>query len=816
MNPPSTSRDLVAMLRPYLSPEAAVLDYRAGGGDLTMALLEAGYRVAAFEDDPARRAGLAARIGDAPNFLGLLSPEETRQFDVVMFVDGVDTLPAGDMDDVLSHIQRLTRIRGVVVITAANGENRDTGRRRRFTMETLAVLIGAYGFARSYVGRHDLSARGAAQDRGALEAAYRERIEAISAEAAPNAALRVDNLRRALAAELDARSWSVTAGFPFACPGGTVNGDAGTIVYIGARPSPRFRVHREWHGKARLNHSPAGFRAALERVRPGLAAGTIRLVGVGQTPFLPYYRLAFDIPFMAVAGTEMERLACESPSEVAVMALAPTPRQMFAIAREVWSWGDFPVVPSLLGYGYRDITVDKGASLLAAWRALLRRPPSPAPAGRTGKRATLLISAINPGGAERQLCYLAIGLKLRGWQVNILTVYPQTGAAAHYVSLLDRHGIPVDNIAHPKDCAEDHARWFKEFAGPATLAVIRSLSIDLVHLTIATCRRLAEDRPDMVVGYLDTDNLRGALAGLFAGVPDIVMVGRSLHPGNFPVYFADICEYYQTVYRLVLRSPRVRFLNNSGAGAASYADWLSVPAGRIGIVNNAVLPDMLDQSSPEQALALRREWGIGADQPVIAGLFRFAPEKRPFLFLRVVERLAERFPDLHAVIVGDGFLREEIEHAIRFRRLERRVRLLGSRGDVPAILGAADMLLHVSLLEGFPNAILEAQLLGRPVVATRAGGSEETVAAALRPFLCGLDDEDGLVEACTGLLGDRASARALGATAAREIQARYTLEALTDGTLCFRAHGRAGPQWPTECGIPDGITGGLSVPDCPP
>src|SRR5262249_32078601 len=64
-----------------------------------------------------------------------------------------------------------------------------------------------------------------------------------------------------------------------------------------------------------------------------------------------------------------------------------------------------------------------------------------------------------------------------------------------------------------------------------------------------------------------------------------------------------------------------------------------------------------------------------------------------------------------------------------------RVRLLGSRSDVPGLMTAADIVVLASHEEGFPNAVIEAMAAGRPVIGTRVGGVAEAI----------VDGETGIV-----------------------------------------------------------------------
>ena len=85
----------------------------------------------------------------------------------------------------------------------------------------------------------------------------------------------------------------------------------------------------------------------------------------------------------------------------------------------------------------------------------------------------------------------------------------------------------------------------------------------------------------------------------------------------------------------------------------------------------------------------------------------------------------ERFPRLRLLIVGDGPLRAEVER--RAASLGGVAVVAGHRDDVMAVLDGVDVLLHPSLVDAFPTALLEAMAAAVPVVATSVGGIPEIV-----------------------------------------------------------------------------------------
>ncbi len=117
---PDAAAAFVRMLGPYLLPTAVVLDYGAGRGELTLALLAAGYRTAALETDPVQRAVLLERVGGHPGFLGLVPDLPERHYDGVLFVDTLERLPPGGLDGTLSDLHERVRPGGIVIASAVN------------------------------------------------------------------------------------------------------------------------------------------------------------------------------------------------------------------------------------------------------------------------------------------------------------------------------------------------------------------------------------------------------------------------------------------------------------------------------------------------------------------------------------------------------------------------------------------------------------------------------------------------------------------------------------------------------------------------
>jgi glycosyltransferase involved in cell wall biosynthesis len=145
-------------------------------------------------------------------------------------------------------------------------------------------------------------------------------------------------------------------------------------------------------------------------------------------------------------------------------------------------------------------------------------------------------------------------------------------------------------------------------------------------------------------------------------------------------------------------------------------------------------------------------------------------------FLRAAARIAAQFPEVEFVLAGDGPLREELERLAGSLGLATRVRFLGDRRDIPAVLASLDVSVLPSFSESLPNAVLESMAAGVAVVATRVGGNPEAVADGETGLLVEPGDDARLAAAIERLLRDAELRRRCGARAKEVAREKYSLE----------------------------------------
>lgn len=138
------------------------------------------------------------------------------------------------------------------------------------------------------------------------------------------------------------------------------------------------------------------------------------------------------------------------------------------------------------------------------------------------------------------------------------------------------------------------------------------------------------------------------------------------------------------------------------------------------------------QFLPERRAALRREFGIPEDAIVLGHVGRFHPVKNQAAIVEAFIGAARFNPNLYLIGAGEGLTLDNdlLGSPLRAAGLEKRARLLGVRNDVSEIYSSMDIFVNASFMEGFPNAVAEAMLCQRVVVASLAGDTDQLIATS--------------------------------------------------------------------------------------
>jgi glycosyltransferase involved in cell wall biosynthesis len=157
--------------------------------------------------------------------------------------------------------------------------------------------------------------------------------------------------------------------------------------------------------------------------------------------------------------------------------------------------------------------------------------------------------------------------------------------------------------------------------------------------------------------------------------------------------------------------------------------------------------------------------------------------KDPSTFVRAIQVARREVPALHALVVGDGPLRESLAAEISALGLGGFVHLTGFRTDPESLEAASSVVVLTSKsLEGTPGVLLDALALGKPIVATNVGGVPEVIEDGVSGLVVPIGDADALGRSIARVLLDPALAARLSA-GARERAPMFSIENTVNRTM---------------------------------
>lgn len=285
---------------------------------------------------------------------------------------------------------------------------------------------------------------------------------------------------------------------------------------------------------------------------------------------------------------------------------------------------------------------------------------------------------------------------------------------------------------------------------------------------VLAARRVAQHlrawQADLVHAHLPVAGVVARLAGWLAGVP-VLYTEHNLLEHYHPVTRTLNVATWRLQAHAVAVSADVEASIRTHAG-----DRVPVQTVLNGVNVRAFDPALYDGE------AVRTQWGIPKDAPVVGTIAVFRAQKRLDDWVRVAQQIRRAVPDAQFILVGDGGLRPQLERYVQEAGLGEVVHLVGLQDEVRPYLAAMDVYLMTSEFEGLPIALLEAMAMGVPPVVTAVGGIPELVTSGVNGALHPQGVLDALAASVTRMLQDAAKRGRLGQAARRTVAQRFSME----------------------------------------
>jgi glycosyltransferase involved in cell wall biosynthesis len=370
----------------------------------------------------------------------------------------------------------------------------------------------------------------------------------------------------------------------------------------------------------------------------------------------------------------------------------------------------------------------------------------------------LVISGLVVGGAERVLTALANGWTEAGRHVAMVTLdSPETAPFFPLDPRVDVHRLGLAAVSrNGLEAIANNAR---------RLVVLR--------------RAILQTQPDVVVSFMDRTNVLTLLATVGRRLPIIVADRSAAEPGS---------RIWRSLRRLAYRRARWIVVQTQGSAQRLPADLRA----RAVVIPNPVLE--APPVSPAQGSPRDTPGPSAPDPHLVVALGRLVPQKGFDLLIDAFASVVRRVPAVRLEIWGAGPEAGRLRRLVSRTGLDTAVTLPGATTDPAAVLAGAGIFVLSSRVEGFPNVLLEAMALGRPVIAVDCTfGPGEILRDGINGRLVPAGDTGALADAIVQLVETPELAAALGARAI-EVRQRFAFDSILRSWSELADDAKAGPD----------------------
>lgn len=163
-------------------------------------------------------------------------------------------------------------------------------------------------------------------------------------------------------------------------------------------------------------------------------------------------------------------------------------------------------------------------------------------------------------------------------------------------------------------------------------------------------------------------------------------------------------------------------------------------------------------TAPVSDLSLLRD----GDRVWIGFFGRLAKEKGVIHLIEAFSRITRQRRNVGLLLVGDGYLRDELASQVRRLGLDDQIVFAGHRNDARALMREVDIIVLPSLIEGFSLVLVEAMEAARPVIATNIPGNREAIVDGVTGVIVPPADSTALADAMLTLVDNRSTRVSMG------------------------------------------------------
>jgi glycosyltransferase involved in cell wall biosynthesis len=305
-------------------------------------------------------------------------------------------------------------------------------------------------------------------------------------------------------------------------------------------------------------------------------------------------------------------------------------------------------------------------------------------------------------------------------------------------------------------------------------------------------RIFRENKPDVAVfayASIDAFPWHAQLAAVLAGVPRRISI-QHLVPAPLPTLIR-VQSARDWLRRLVGGQARNILKSKVSARISAYLSNTTVCVSNAArdvliktykfrpsktmVIHNGISSSTFAPSEINGA-AIRARIDIGSNEFLLVCTSRLVQEKGVDILIRAVSRVLRQGVLCKCVILGDGPLKDQLQHKVNSEGVWDYVFLEGFQPDVRPYLQAASAFILTSHQEGLPIAVLEAMACGVPCIVTNVGGSAEAVQNQATGLIIAPGSSEAAADAILYLATNPDRCAEMGSKARQRVSQSFAIE----------------------------------------
>ena len=349
--------------------------------------------------------------------------------------------------------------------------------------------------------------------------------------------------------------------------------------------------------------------------------------------------------------------------------------------------------------------------------------------------------------------------------------YPRDLAHGFYEAGIEIGFISLSKAAVPPWINNHHAKEFSSQFG-VDISMARK-----VFRTISTLRKF---KPDVIQSHLFQGGIVGLIAGKLMNVPVI----HTRH---------HIDEHYQSGTFMHRWIDRVVAKQSDHVVVCSIAakKWLveieGVKEAHVSVINQGFDFSFLSPT-PEAISKAKLDLNFAPEKLNIVCVSRYSKAKGQNYLILAIKELEQTIPNISLTLMGPGDSTWLVE-LVKELELEQFINILPARGDVPACIAAADMIIHPSLADSFSQLVIEAQGVGGLLIASEIAAAREQIIDGVTGLIVPPRDSSAIAKAVRYLVNNPDLAISMRRNGPLHVREKFTWQRMVDEEIeCLKKY----------------------------